>query len=82
MSTAVLSAVSAGPQLQLVCHCLELLGAPLGLWQSSNATASQDATNGMDSLTGPQAQLLLQPGWLMQGRCMMLVAHLFADCAL
>ena len=61
-------AVSEGPQLQLVCHCLELLGAPLGMWQSSNATASLDASNGRDSLTGSLAQLLLQHGWHMQGK--------------
>ena len=60
-------AVREAPQLQLVCHCLELLGAPLDMWQSSNATASLDASNSRDSWTGSLAQLLLQPGWLMQG---------------
>ncbi len=64
---AVVPAVSGQAQLGLVCQCLELLGAPLGAWQSSNATAHQDANNSIDSLTGPLAQLLLQPGWLMQG---------------
>ena len=60
-------AVSQQAQLGLVCQCLELLGAPLGEWQSSNATAHQDGNNSRDSLSGPMAQLLLQPGWLMQG---------------
>ncbi len=60
-------AVSEQAQLGLVCQCLELLGAPLGGWQSSNATSHQDANNSRDSLSGPLAQLLLQPGWLMQG---------------
>ena len=57
------AAVGAKPQLGLVCHCLELLGAPLGHWQSSNATAAQNAKNQMDHLTGASAELLLQPGW-------------------
>ncbi len=60
-------AVSEQAQLGLVCQCLELLGAPLGGWQSSNASSHQDANNSRDSLSGPLAQLLLQPGWLMQG---------------
>ncbi len=60
-------AVSKQAQLGLVCQCLELLGAPLGGWQSSNATAHQDANNSRDSLSGTLAQLLLQPGWFMQG---------------
>ncbi|DBA66769.1 TPA: hypothetical protein ACH3X2_001915 [Trebouxia sp. C0005] len=59
--------LSEQAQLGLVCQCLELLGAPLGGWQSSNATSHQDANNSRDSLTGSLAQLLLQPGWLMQG---------------
>ncbi len=63
-----LSAVGKGPQLQLVCHCLELLGTPLGTSQSSNAAASQEGNNSRDSLSGSLAQLLLQPGWLMQGQ--------------
>lgn len=61
------AAVGAQPQLGLVCHCLELLGAPLGHWQSSNANAAQDGSNQMDTLTGPSSQLLLQPGWHVAG---------------
>lgn len=61
-------AVSEAVQLQLVGLCLELLGAPLGAWQSSNTSANQDASNGRDSLSGALAQLLLQPAWLMQGQ--------------
>ncbi|DBB01993.1 TPA: hypothetical protein ACH3X1_000578 [Trebouxia sp. C0004] len=64
---SMLGPLSEQAQLGLVCQCLELLGAPLGGWQSSNAAAQQAANNSRDSLTGPLAQLLLQPGWLMQG---------------
>ncbi|KAL3135501.1 hypothetical protein ABBQ38_005981 [Trebouxia sp. C0009 RCD-2024] len=66
IKSSMLGPLSEGPQLQLVCHCLELLGAPLGMWQSSNATASRDASNSQAGLSGSLAQLLLQPGWLMQ----------------
>ncbi|DBB14987.1 hypothetical protein WJX82_009217 [Trebouxia sp. C0006] len=64
---SMLGPLSEQAQLGLVCQCLELLGAPLGGWQSSNASSHQDANNSRDSLSGPLAQLLLQPGWLMQG---------------
>ena len=73
VSPAVECAVGEGPQLQLACHCLELLGASLGMWQSSNASGGLDESNSQDHLTGSLAQLLLQRGWLMQSGCPWLI---------
>lgn len=64
----MIAAVGAQSQLGLVRLSLELLGADMGHWQSSNATAAQAASNQTDHLSGSTARLLLQPGWQAKGR--------------